>query len=242
VVAAISLAGCKETQSMEALDSSKYFADRTVAAFVDDVQRGNVARVKAGLAAGIDPNAEGSQGFRPIHFVFFAKDAEVLKLLLAAKANPNAALANGSTPLHFSVRNQNPDFTKLLLGAGANPNGIGENKKPHVHEAINQVAAAAQAKLLASAGADLNVVWGGATPVMSAMEIGQWEVAQALIDLGADLKFKNHFGETALDLACQFVKGLPVNEANKKGIAGIVQSLSRRSVELPCREGLSRFR
>jgi hypothetical protein len=41
---------------MNALDSSRYFADQKLASFVDDVQRGNVSRVKAGLAAGIDSN------------------------------------------------------------------------------------------------------------------------------------------------------------------------------------------
>jgi len=227
---------------MDALDSSKYFPDPKVGSFVDDVQRGDVVRVKAGLAAGINPNVKGNQDFRPIHFVFFAKDADVLKLLLAAHADPNAPLANGSTPLHFSVRNRNLEFTRALLAAGADPNGLGENKKPHLHEAINQVNAAAQIKLLVSAGADANVLWGGATPVMSSLEIGQWEAAQTLIDLGAGLEVKNHFGETALDLACQFMQRLPVNDGNRKGIAGVVQSLSRRNVALPCQTEIDRFR
>jgi ankyrin repeat protein len=226
---------------MDPLDSASYFTDPQAASFVDDVQRGNVARVKAALAAGMNPNVQGHQGFRPIYFVFFAKSPEVLKVLLAAGADPNARLVDGNTPLHFSVRNRDPEFTSALLAAGANPNARGENNRPPIHEAVVQENSA-HIPLLASAGADLNAIWGGGTPVMVALEVGQWEQARLLIDLGADLNFKNRRGETALDLACQFIRRVPVNDTNRKGIAGVVQSLSRRNLSLPCEAEVARFR
>ena len=227
---------------MSALDSSKYFPDPKVASFVDDVQQGDVNRVRAGLAMGIDPNALGNKGFRPINFVFFAKEAEVLRLLLAAGANPNSPLENGDTPLHYSVRNRNPEFTRALLTAGANPNGRGENGKPHIHEAISQEDAAGQVKLLHDAGADINVVWGGFTPVMRALWVGRWEIARVLIDLGADLSFRDASGFTALDRACQFMNKIPVNRGNREGISALVISLSRRNLSLPCQADVERFR
>lgn len=227
---------------MSALDTSRYFHNPKLASFVKDVQRGDVARVRTALAAGLDPNAKGEQDFRPIYFALFAKDADVLELLLAAGADPNSPLTNGNTPLHFSVRSKIPDFTRVLLRAGADPNGRGENKKPHIHEAIDQPDAVEQVKLLGSAGADLNAIWGGGTPVMRALEVGRWEVAATLIDLGADLGFKNSFGETALDLTCRFMAGLPANEANKKGITAVARSLKLRNRVLPCKDEVDRFR
>ena len=179
--------------------------------------------MRATLAAGMNPNEEGNQGFRPIHFVFFAKSPDVLHALLQAGANPNARLQTGNTPLHFSVRNRDPEFTRALLAAGADPNSPGADNKPPIHEAIYQDNPA-HISLLAVAGADLNAVWGGATPVMFALSIGQWEQAKILIDLGASLDFKNHNGKTALDRACRFLQGLPTNDVNKKGIATVVQS------------------
>ncbi len=74
---------------------------------VDDVQRGDAGRVRQALAAGVSAYASGTQGFRPIQFVFVAKDAEVLKVLLAAGADAMARLENGNTPLHFAVRMPN---------------------------------------------------------------------------------------------------------------------------------------
>ncbi len=227
---------------MNSMDSSNYFLDPRVASFVDDVQRGDTARVKAGLAAGISPNEQGIKGARPIHFVFFANDAAVLKLLLASGADPNSPLADGNTPLHFAVRHQNTDFTRLLLAAGADPNGRGANEKPHIHEALFQIKGAEQVKLLATGGADINVAWGGGTPVMNALEIGDWEVAQTLIDLGSDMTPKNHFGKNALDLACKSIRDVPANDANRKGISSIVLALKRRDLALPCKADLDKFR
>jgi ankyrin repeat protein len=235
------LAACDERTTMNALDPTKYFPDPRAASFVDDVQRGNVAGVKAALAAGMNPNFEGNQGFRPIHFVFFAKSPEVLHALLQAGADPNARLAAGNTPLHFSVRNRDPEFTRALLAAGANPNSPGADNKPPIHEAIYQDNPAHVSEL-AAAGADLNAVWGGATPVMSALSIGQWEQAKILIDSGASLDFKNYNGKTALDRACRFLQGLPTNDNNKKGVAAVVQSLGKRNVTLPCEGDVARFR
>jgi hypothetical protein len=224
-----------------ALDSKRYFPDPKTAAFVDDVQRGNAGRVRTALAAGMDPNAQGIGNSRPIHFVFFAKYPEVLQLLLTAGADPNARLEDNNTPLHFSVRHGNPEFTRALLAAGADPNALGENNIPVIHEAVNQMNPT-HISLLAAAGADLNVKWGGGTPVMAALEIGRWEPARLLIDSGANLDIKDDLGQTALDMACRFLDGLPVDEGNRKGIAGVVESLSRRNLTFPCEAKVARFR
>ena len=61
-----------ETYSMSTLDTSKYFTDPRDAAFVDLVQKGDLAGVQAALKAGQSANATGVKGFRPIHFVFAA--------------------------------------------------------------------------------------------------------------------------------------------------------------------------
>jgi hypothetical protein len=223
------------------LKSSNYFNDPVAVSFIDDVQCGNVNRVKAGLAKGIDPNLLGNKGFRPIFFVFFAKSTDVLKVLLAAGANPNAVLENGASPLHFSVRNRNPEFTRILLAAGANPNGCGEYGKPHIHEALYQEGAVEQLKLLHDAGADINVVWAGATPVMNALWVGQWNPARELIDFGADLSFKDSSGKTAMDRACEFMNKLPASYGNKEGITALELSLNRRHLSLPCQDGAKKF-
>ena len=162
-------------------------------------------------------------------------------MLLVAGADPNAPLSTGNTPIHFSVRMENLDFTRVLLAAGANPNTPGENSKPPIHEAILQPNPG-HIGLLASAAADINVIWAGATPLMSTMEVAQWEAARILIDLGADISLKNRHGKTAMDLGCQIIQRLPVNDDNRKSVTSIVEALGRRHATLPCASDLVKFK
>lgn len=222
-----------ESTAMDPLDSSRYFSDPAVAAMVDDIQRGKLARVQQHLAAGINPDAPGISGFRPIHFVFAASDAAVLKALLAGGADPKAKLDNGNTPLHFAVRMPNPDFTAVLLASGADPNARGENDKPVIHEALSSHAPEIL-RLLARAGADLNVVWGYETPLCAAIIIFQWPMAATLLDLNADLAYRDRAGKTAVDRFCERANRVPPNPANSSGIIQLFAAFRARGIQPPC--------
>ncbi len=112
-------------------EMSRYFPDPKVAAFVSDVRNGSARRVKQALADGIDVNAPGNEGFRPVFFAVYPhQDATVLRLLLAAGANPNVRLSNGATPLHMAAQLPTAEHLAALLDAGADPNARGENDRP----------------------------------------------------------------------------------------------------------------
>lgn len=230
----------KQTGSIK-LDSAKYFSDPKVASFVDHIQMGDVKSVQADLTAGINPNSPGFEGFKPIHFVFAAKEADVLKLLLEAGADPNARISSGNIPLIFSVRMENLEFTRALLAAGADPNTSGAYDKPPIHEVIDNFYPA-QIGLLAGMGANINAVWGGGTPLASAFMVANWEAARILIDLGADFSWKDRLGETPLDLACETIKKVPPEFGNNKaGVKGVVDALKKRNITLPCANDVVRF-
>ena len=226
---------------MDALNSSRYFSDPAVAKFVDQVQAGDVARVKQALAAGISPNAEGADGFRPIHFVFVAPKADVLRELLSAGADPNARLANGNPPLEFAVRMANPDFTAALLAAKADPNARGENNAPVIHTAITYPTVR-NVELLVKAGADINVVWGGNSPLMAAVTAFKWEMAAVLLKLNADPAWTNDIGKGAVERFCRHLNGLPATSKNKAGTSALVDAFAARGVVLPCATDAARFR
>lgn len=226
---------------MNFLDSTVYFTSPKVAAFVDEVQQGNAAQVRKALAEGISPNAEGVRGFRPIHFVFTAPSAQVLKLLLEAGADPMARIENGNTPLHFAVRVSNPEFTRLLLGAKADPNAKGENRKPVFREALSSREPEIL-RALAQAGADINVVWGGSTPLMSAIGMMSWDMAAALLDLHADVAYRDHFGENAMDSFCETVREMTPTATNRKGVVAVQEAFKRRGITLVCETELQKFR
>ena len=175
-----------ERSSMNPLNTSRYFPDPKVAAFVDDVQRGDAERVSDALKDGINPNATGKDGFQPIHFVFSAKTAKVARILLAAGADPNARIANKNTPLHFAVQSSNPDFTDVFLEYGADPNAKGESDKSVLINALASPQSGTILRMLTKAGVDINHVWGGFSPLQAAIVALQLESAVTLLELGAD--------------------------------------------------------
>lgn len=221
------------------LDTSRYFDDPAVAGFVDDLQNGRTTRVAAALAAGMDPNAAGRDGFRPLFFIFPAATAEAARALLSAGADPNARLPGGDPPLLFAVRLDTPEFTRALLEAGADPNARGENSKPVIHEAVrsNQPR---HLELLARAGADVNVVWGSGTPLYSAIGGLNWPAAATLLDLGADTGWRSPGGLRQLTAGESFCdlftreRPLRIPAAQRHAVTALFDAFARRGVALPC--------
>ena len=117
------------------------------------------------------------------------------RALLAAGADPNVRLADGNTPLYFAVRMENAEFTKALLEWKADPNARVEHNEPIIHEAVLG-RQPEQIKLLARAGADINVVWGAGTPLYASIGAMAWKVAATLLDLGADAQWRSPGGLT----------------------------------------------
>lgn len=232
---------CDESYSMHALESTKYFSSPEVAGLVDDVQSGNALRVQKALAAGVSANAAGIHGFRPIHFVFGAKDIEVLKLLLAAGADPMARIENGNTPLHFAVRMPNPDFTRVLLAAKADPNAAGANNKPVIREALSSHAPETL-RMLAAAGADINVVWGGRKPWMAAIVTLSWDMAETLLNLNADVSAQDSSNEDAVATFCRTLRKLTPTSTNRKGVLATHASFIRRGIAIPCAPEVQKLR
>ena len=226
---------------MEPLDSRRYFSDPAVVQLVDRIQAGDVARVKQSLAAGVSANAVGKDGFRPIHFVFVAPTADVLRVLIGAGADPNAKLSNGNTPLHFAVRMPNPDFTSVLLAAKANPNARGDNDIPVVHMATAYPGNHAL-ELLAKAGADLNIVWAGESPLIGAVTGMSWKSAAMLLTLGADPTLKDSTGESATDWFCDQLKNMRVVEKYRPNVLALADAFAARGVSLACAGEVARFR
>ncbi|MEP6504415.1 MAG: ankyrin repeat domain-containing protein [Betaproteobacteria bacterium] len=227
---------------MTALDTHNYFSDPRDAAFVDLVQKGDVARVEAALKAGQDVNANGSKGFRPIHFVFAAPSADVAKVLLAAGADPNARLANGNEPLHYAVQQKTADFTATFLQYKADPNARGDSKQPVLFTALDSPIPEQVLPLLVRAGADINLVWGGNTPVQSAMVGLTWKAAATLLSLGADPAVRNPHGEDAGMVFCSLLERLKPTPTNHQAVWAVGSALKSRGASLICDDKLSQFR
>ena len=113
--------------------------------FIGAVETGNIAKVRAGLDSGIDPNKANMKGINALRFAVNSKRPEgepVIRLLLDRGANPNDGI-------YSAAAGQPPDIVRLLLNRGANPTlglcSAVEAKRPDI------------VQLLIARGANVNV-------------------------------------------------------------------------------------
>ena len=87
------------------------------------VEDGEVNKIKALVAVGVDPNARDLHGNAPLHTAVNIGLTDAISELIEGKANPNARDKIGRTPLHIAVKNDRMPAPLLaaLLKGGANP-------------------------------------------------------------------------------------------------------------------------
>jgi len=83
---------------------------------------GEVERIRALLAEGVDVNAVSANGSTALLYATEADSPETVQTLLAAGADPNKATTNGSTALMISSAGGDVRLVGMLVKAGANPN------------------------------------------------------------------------------------------------------------------------
>jgi ankyrin repeat protein len=171
---------------------------------------GSAAMVRRLLEAGANPNLALLAGETPLMVASRAGYAAVVEQLVAKGANVNARGARGQTAMMWAAAQKRPEVTKILLMHGADlharsevwnevmavpPHGLLEYNRSIPHGGDTALMFAARAgdlasvTLLTAAGANVNDAdaWGvSATTV--AVHAGYREVAEFLLDHGADAK------------------------------------------------------
>lgn len=144
-------------------------------------RRGSEPVLQLLLAAGFSPALRGPGGKTPLHDAASGGHPRMVMLLLAAGAHVDARTAYGFTPLHLSVG----PATQLLLDAGADPMA----RDAHGQTAMFYTGTDKDA--LIRAGLEVNARNpAGWTPLHFAAFKANVELAQALLDRGAEIEAK----------------------------------------------------
>lgn len=173
------------------------------AQLVDSITNVNAKGVKAAIDNGAAIGKKNAQEDMPIHLAADAGDVEIMKLLLAAKADISAKGANEQVPLHRAATGGNDNVIKLLLENGADVGAKDGDKDTPLHAATFKGKLGAT-KLLLAKGAQINAVNADEdTPLhgVAFSSVENPELAQALVDAGADRDYENKEGRTAADIA-----------------------------------------
>lgn len=202
---------------------------------------GTADEMGALLKGGLDPNSEVGQGTTllmlaagdPVH------GAGKVRLLLDAGADPAARAASGVDALTVAASYRGTrDVIEMLLDAGA-PEGPGEEERV-ANTALGLASMTGDldnVRLLLERGADPNrSARNSGTPLASAITFGYPEVAQALIDGGANVHLTEDTGVNLLHWAAitdraelipvLAAAGVPLNDFDYKGFTPVMYAAS----------------
>ncbi len=163
------------------------------AAYFDDAQRAVVALIEAGA----DVHKGTDEGMTPLHLAARNGFEAVVRALIGAGADVNQANRHGSSPLWFA--NGHESTARALRNAGA-----ARSPDDELYDVLmKRTEDATRVRELADAGANVNLLRYGCTPLCMAAEYGCEAVVRALIEAGADVEKKDEQdgGMTPLSLA-----------------------------------------
>ena len=150
-------------------------------------------------------------------------DLQRLESLVSAGQDLNITDPEGETPLMYAAENGQTAAVSWLLTNGANLNAVSKNDETALDRAI-VAGQASVVKVLVNGGADIR----RDSPVIEALLHKNSDIAELLLDLGADPNAEDVYGDTALiyaarnNLPLKFVKALiaaggNVSHRNKQG-------------------------
>lgn len=180
-------------------------------------------------ARGADVNARNNGGMTALMVAAFGGYADATKLLLAGKADPNAKDNQGRTAMMAGATSGDAATVDALLAAGADPQVVDAGHgSPMTYAAAEGHAAVMEAlaqhglkpnagdfalaaagchvdavRVALGAGVNVNGAEGEVVPLLSAAGNGCLDVAQLLIERGANVNAKDHDGWTPLIKAAQ---------------------------------------
>jgi len=169
----------------------------TAVDLADAAMRGDVARVRSLIEAGVDVNGFGRDGTPALHWLVRVDDLETARTLIDAGADVMLPNRYGVTPQYLAAFNGNAAMLKVLLDHGADPNAADPTGETTLMTATSAGHADA-VRVLLDAGADVNAVDPSfqQTALMTAVRANHPAVVQLLVDRGAEVNAKTRVGET----------------------------------------------
>lgn len=167
--------------------------------FFAAAQARDMMAINAFFDAGINPNAQDSDGRTVLISAAARGDVEVVKALISRGVDLNVRDKRGFTALTHAIDAMYEDVQDALLNSpGVDPNCVGLNDRPALFAYVWRDNKERVEKLLAL-GADVKRRDAdGDTALHGAAETGNVEIIRLLLDKGADVNAKNKHGGTPL--------------------------------------------
>lgn len=194
---ALTLAGCGSAPTPANLEQSSATSARTP--LIAAIEAGDLDRVQALVGRGQSLNVVTEKG-TPLAVAVVGSHPRMAWYLLSEGASPDLAAEGQLTPLMLAAGSGQRRMVELLLSAGADVNARsagGETPMTLAAMAGNL----SVVKVLLAAGANVNVSQDGRSLLMRVVDHGDLLTAESLLAAGADVRYEDPEGRTALDLA-----------------------------------------
>ena len=109
--------------------ASHYFNTGKVAELANAAADGDLDRLNALAAEGVDVNAEGFEGINPLLWTMIAGNKASFAKLLELGADPFQQAKNEISVADDSTAADDPEFLKILLEHGVDPNGLANPRR-----------------------------------------------------------------------------------------------------------------
>lgn len=210
----------------------------TPVALFQAVEKSDLARVKALLAKGANPNGVDETGSTPLMLTIQNRGSNALPIiqaLLAKGANPNIKNKQGRVALHDAVYTHSVPLIQALIRKGANVNVSEQYGQTPLERAV-EMKDVAVAKILLDAGAKQRLTPHHQPMLTTAASAGNIEIAKILLARGAKVNESaaGYPGGTALMAAAHagqaamvkflLAKGAAVNAKNSSGETALSQA------------------
>lgn len=182
---------------MSNTNTDNVFSGTKTIALANAALGGDVTRVRAEVAAGANPNAQGKDNVTLLEWALLQQNKPAMTALLAAGANPSEPGLGGDTVLHMAAKANDASYLKLLLDHGADPNAPhGVTHAPPIDAALMNPQTDAFELLLAQHADPNRADRMGDTPLHVAAQVHKPQCVLELLKAGADPSLRNKRGDT----------------------------------------------
>jgi hypothetical protein len=221
---------------------SELFADPQLRQLAVAAQHGNIKKIDALIAKGVDVNGHGKYGIGPLFSATQTGNKAGFTALLDHGANPNNVWTDGYTLMNsIACCSHDPYFMEQALKYGGDPNLV----EPHTGKTPILAAITVSGKVnippLIKARANLNYqapIWkggspkyppsGGETAMIEAVADQQFDVIYELLEAGADYRLRDGRGWNLED-HIKFAFRLNVSLEQNRWSENVVEFLKRHN-------------